>query len=114
VRARSCCEGDRAPYWPSPRAGDRSAKAIALAKAASRTEIASGVLSYRHEAVEEYESDPGELPFDIAFAVRVGGLDGRHANAEARVKRWIAAALTPRGRLFIHGGDPLREIPLDR
>ncbi len=93
---------------------DRSAKAIALAKAASRTEIASGILSYRHEAVENFELEAGELPFDIAFAVRVGALDGRHQNAEARAKRRIAAALTPRGRLFIDGGDPLREIPLDR
>ena len=92
---------------------DRSAKAIALAKAASSTEIASGILSYRHEAVEDFELEAGELPFDIAFAVRVGALDGRHQNAETRAKRRIAAALTPRGRLFIDGGDPLREIPLD-
>jgi SAM-dependent methyltransferase len=92
---------------------DRSAKAIALAKAASRTEIASGVLSYRHEAIEDFELERGEQPFDIAFAVRVGALDGRHQNAEARAKRRIAAALAPRGRLFIDGGHPLREISLD-
>ena len=93
---------------------DRSAKAIAQAKAASRTEIASGVLGYRHAAVEDFELEPGELPFDIAFAVRVGALDGRHPEAEARAKRRIAAALTPRGHLFIDGGAPLRAIPLDR
>ena len=93
---------------------DRSAKAIALAKAASRTEIASGILRYRHEAVEDFELEAGELPFDIAFAVRVGALDGPHPHAEAQARRRIAAALTPRGRLFIDGGDPLREIPLDR
>jgi SAM-dependent methyltransferase len=92
---------------------DRSAKAIALAKAASRTEIASGILSYRHEAIEDFEFERGEQPFDIAFAVRVGALDSRHQNAEARAKRRIAAALAPRGRLFIDGGDPLREISLD-
>lgn len=93
---------------------DRSANAIAQAKAASRREIASGVLSYRQVSVEDFELQPGELLFDIAFAVRVGVLDGRHQSAEARAKRRIAAALTPRGRLFIDGGDPLREIPLDR
>jgi cyclopropane fatty-acyl-phospholipid synthase-like methyltransferase len=93
---------------------DRSAKAITLAKAASRTEIASGLLSYRQEAVEDFELQPGEPPYDIALAVRVGALDGRHRNAEARAKGRIAAALTPGGRLFIDGGDPLREIPLDR
>jgi hypothetical protein len=31
-----------------------------------------------------------------------------------RAKGRIAAALTPCERLFIHGGDPLREILLDR
>ena len=93
---------------------DRSAKAIAQASVASRTEIASGMLSYRLEAVEDFELAPGELPFDIAFAVRVGALDGRHRNLEARARRRIAAALRPRGRLFIDGGDPLREIPLER
>jgi SAM-dependent methyltransferase len=92
---------------------DRSARAIAQAKAASRTEIASGVLSYRHEAVEDFELEPGEPPYDIAVAVRVGVLDGRHPGAEARAKHRVAAALTPRGRLFVDG-DPLREIPLDR
>jgi hypothetical protein len=34
-------------------------------------------------------------------------------HAEAHAKRRIAAALTPRGRLFIDGGNPLRESPLD-
>jgi hypothetical protein len=43
--------------------------------------------------------EPGEPPYDIALAMRVGALDGRHQNAEAHAKRRIAAALTPRGRL---------------
>jgi SAM-dependent methyltransferase len=91
---------------------DRSAKAIAQASAASRAEIASGSLSLRQVAVEEFELEPGEAPFDIAFAVRVGALDGRHPGAGIRARRHIAAALTPNGRLFIDGGDPLREVPL--
>ena len=93
---------------------DRSAKAIALARSASRTEIAAGLLSYRRQAVEDFELEAGELPFDLAFAVRVGVLDGRHPSAEARARRRIAAALRPHGRLFIDGGHPLREIRLDR
>jgi SAM-dependent methyltransferase len=92
---------------------DRSATAIAQAKAGSRAEIASGVLSFRQVAIEDFELETGEAPYDIALAVRVGALDGRHPHAEAQAKRWIAAALTPRGRLFIDGGDPLRKIPLD-
>ena len=50
--------------------------------------------------------------FDLAFAVRVGALDGRHPELEARARQRIADALTPHGRLFIDGGDPLREIRL--
>lgn len=93
---------------------DRSAKAIALATAASRREIDAGVLSFRREAVEDFQLAPGERPYDLAFAVRVGVLDGRHPDDEAEALRRIAAALTPRGRLFIDGGSPLREIRLRR
>jgi hypothetical protein len=39
-------------------------------------------------------------------------LDGRHPDKEAQAKRRIAAALVPRGRLFIDGGDPLLEVLL--
>ena len=91
---------------------DRSAKAIAQALAASATEIASGRLSFRHVAAEDLELEPGEAPYDIAVAVRVGALDGRHPEAGRLARLRIAAALTPRGRLFIDGGDPLREVPL--
>lgn len=91
---------------------DRSAKAIEAALTGSRDEIAAGVLDFRRSTVEQFELEPGEAPFDLAFAVRVGALDGRHPKAgEVALKR-IAAALTPKGRLFIDGGDPLREISL--
>jgi cyclopropane fatty-acyl-phospholipid synthase-like methyltransferase len=89
---------------------DRSAKAIAQARAASRSEIASGRLSLRHVAIEEFELEPGEAPYNIAVAIRVGALDGRHPEIEKEAHRRIAAALTPKGRLFVDGGDPLREI----
>lgn len=91
---------------------DRSAKAIAQARNASSAEIASGRLTLRQVAAEELELEPGEAPYDIAFAVRVGALDGRHPEARSRALQRIAAALTPGGRLFIDGGDPLREIAL--
>ncbi len=91
---------------------DRSAKAIAQAQASSQTQIASGRLSLRHVAAEDFELEPDEAPYDIAIAVRVGALDGRHPEAGRRATRRIAAALTSQGRLFIDGGDPLREIPL--
>ena len=91
---------------------DRSAKAIEQAGAAARAEIAAGSLRLRCVAIEAFELEPGEAPYDLAVAIRVGVLDGRHPDAEREALRRIAAALTPRGRLFIDGGHPLREIRL--
>jgi cyclopropane fatty-acyl-phospholipid synthase-like methyltransferase len=92
---------------------DRSARAVAQAKAASGQEIASGRLALREVAAEDFELSDGEAPFDIAVAVRVGALDGRHPEAGRLARRRIAAALKPGGKLFVDGGDPLREVPLD-
>jgi SAM-dependent methyltransferase len=92
---------------------DRSATAIAQAVAGSAAEIASGRLAFRRAAIEDFRLEPGEAPYDLAFAVRVGALDGRHPEAGRRAWSRIVAALVPAGRLFIDGGDPLREVPLD-
>ncbi|TDC42057.1 methyltransferase domain-containing protein [Actinomadura sp. KC345] len=89
---------------------DRSAKAVAQTRAASADEIASGRMSVRQAAAEEFEPEPGEGPFDLVFAVRVGALDGRHPQAGRAALPRIAAALAPGGRLFVDGGSPLREI----
>ena len=91
---------------------DRSATAIRQADAACRAEIEAGRLGLRRVAVEEFELEPGEAPFDLAVAVRVGALDGRHPRAGAQARVRIAAALAPGGRLFVDGGHPLRELPL--
>jgi len=91
---------------------DRSAKAIAQAQALSREEIATGRLSLRQVAAEDLELAPGEAPYDIAVAVRVGALNGRHPEAGRKARRRIAAALSAQGRLFVDGGDPLQEIAL--
>ncbi|XXZ61112.1 methyltransferase domain-containing protein [Sorangium sp. So ce341] len=92
---------------------DRSAKAIAQAMAGSAAELASGRLSFRHVAIEEFELEEGERPYDMAFAVRVGALDGRHPEAGRIARQRIRSALREGGRLYIDGGDPLREISLD-
>lgn len=91
---------------------DRSAKAIAQAEAACTAEIASGRLSLRCVAAEDFALGLGEAPYDLAFAVRVGAFDGRHLEAGKLALARIAAALKPGARLFIDGGDPLRELPL--
>jgi cyclopropane fatty-acyl-phospholipid synthase-like methyltransferase len=90
---------------------DRSAKAIAQARTAGVMEIAAKRLDFRQTRVEDLRLD-GEAPFDLAFAVRVGALDGRHPESWPAARARLAAALTPAGRLFVDGGDPLREIGL--
>jgi SAM-dependent methyltransferase len=89
---------------------DRSEKAIAQARAGSRREIASGRLSFRIASIEGFELQAGEEPYDIAVAVRVGALDGRHPEIQHDAMRRIALALRPGGRLFLDGGNPLREV----
>lgn len=84
---------------------DRSAKAIAQARSACAAEIADGRMSVRQVAVEDFELAPGEAPFDVVFAVRVGALDGRHPEAGRKAMARIAAALAPGGRLFVDGRE---------
>jgi SAM-dependent methyltransferase len=115
VRTRGDAPGDRAP----PRGGfalgiDRSASAVAAARAGSAAEINLGILDVRRAAVEDFELESCEAPYDLAVALRVGALDGRHPDLEAAALARIASALTPGGRLLIDGGDPLREVPLPR
>ncbi|UYQ95925.1 class I SAM-dependent methyltransferase [Chitinophaga horti] len=86
---------------------DRSAKAIQQAVAGSEPEVASGRLSFRQAAIEDFRLAPGEAPYDLVFAVRVGVLDGRHPSLEAEALKRIKAALVPDGRLFIDGQEKL-------
>jgi SAM-dependent methyltransferase len=82
---------------------DRSAKAIKRAIVGSQDEIASGRLRFRHVAVEDFELEKGEKPYDIAFAVRVGALDGRHPEAGRVARQRIRRGLVRGGRLYIDG-----------
>lgn len=93
---------------------DRSTKAIQQAVSGSQTEIKTGKLSFRQVAIEEFELGATEKHFDIAVAVRVGALDGRHPEIEKQALLKIAKALTKQGKLFIDGGNPLKEIPLEK
>jgi trans-aconitate methyltransferase len=93
---------------------DRSAAAIAQLTAAAGDEIASGRMNVRQVAAEDFALEPGEAPYDLLFAVRVGALDGRHPKAGELVLRRIARATTANARLFIDGGNPLRELPIPR
>lgn len=91
---------------------DRSEKGIARARKNAAAEIEAGLMSVRHVAAEDFTLLPGEAPFDLAFAIRVGALDGRHPEAGEIALRHIAGTLAPGARLFIDGGDPIREVIL--
>jgi hypothetical protein len=84
---------------------DRSATAVSQARAGGAAEIATGRLTVRQVAAEDFALEPGEAPFDIVFAVRVGALDGRHPEAGRRAWARIAAALAPGGRVFLDGRE---------
>lgn len=91
---------------------DRSATSIAQAERNAAAQIEAGRLGVRQVAVEDFELLPGERPFDLAFAVRVGALDGRYPQTGRIARQRIADVLAPGGRLFIDGGNPLREVEL--
>jgi len=93
---------------------DRSAKAIHMAISGSKDQIKKGRLLFRQCAIEKFELEPHEKPFDIAIAVRVGALDGRHPEIEKQALLQIAKALKKTGKLYIDGGNPLREVSLDK
>jgi cyclopropane fatty-acyl-phospholipid synthase-like methyltransferase len=92
---------------------DRSARAIESAIARSTSELASGRLSFRRIAVEDFALEVGEAPFDLIVAVWVGALDGRHPQAGARAWPRLQAALASGGKIFIDGREmaPRRHNP---
>lgn len=91
---------------------DRSDRAIAQALRGSAAEIDSGLLAFRCLAVEDLELPPGDPGFDLAFALRVGALDGRHPEAGRVALARLRRVMAPGGRLFVDTGDPLREVTL--
>lgn len=90
---------------------DRSASAIEKAVSGSQAEIAAGKVQFMQAAIEDFGCE-SEALFDFAFAIRVGALDGRHPEIEEKALLQIAKALKKNGKLFIDGGNPLKEIPI--
>lgn len=80
---------------------DRSAAGIAQIERTAATEIAHGVLSVRHCAVEDIGLLPGEEPSDLAFACRVGVLDGRHPQGYAGAVENLRSMLVAPARILI-------------
>ncbi|SMQ86077.1 Methyltransferase domain-containing protein [Devosia lucknowensis] len=86
---------------------DRSAKAIAIARAGSATALATGRLEFRQSAIEDFVLAPGEAHFDFAFAMRVGSLDGRHPELASQAIERLRAALKPDALVFVDDRAPL-------
>lgn len=91
---------------------DRSAKAIAQVRSSCADLIERGLLTARHVQAEDLRLEGGEERYDLAFAIRVGALDGRHPSAEALVLERLGTMLVPGAPLYIDGGDPLIELPV--
>lgn len=91
---------------------DRSQTGIELTERACRPEMDAGTLSTLCEPVEAFELPEGVPLFDLAFACRVGALDGRHPKLYNEAISRLRRAIVPGGVLYVDTGDPLTPIPL--
>ena len=91
---------------------DRSEKAISQAMKQSKKELSSGRLKLVRSAIEEIDPEMHAELFDLAFAIRVGALDGRHPKLEAAAKEKIRMFLKPTGKLFVEMENQMLEMPV--
>jgi len=89
---------------------DRSAPGIERTRAACAALIETGALSTLCAPVEDFGLDPATPLFDLAFACRVGALDGRHPALYEPALRCIGRALRAGGALYTDTGHPLTRI----
>ena len=91
---------------------DRSAGGIELTRRSSAAEIDAGLLSTLVAPVERFDLPAGVEPFDLAFACRVGALDGRHPELFDAAIAGLRRALRPGAALYVDTGDPLNRVDL--
>jgi cyclopropane fatty-acyl-phospholipid synthase-like methyltransferase len=91
---------------------DRSRTAIQQARGACADLLKAKRMGLRCVSVEDFELTDAEQRFDLAFAVRVGVLDGRHPDKHARALERIRAALTKRGCLWVGDGADIHKLAL--
>ncbi len=89
---------------------DRSARGVELTRASCVAEIADGLLEVRLGSVEHARLEPGEAPYDLAFACRVGVLDGRHPSGLDAAVASLRGMLVPDGPILVDTGEPLRVL----
>ncbi|GAC54210.1 methyltransferase domain-containing protein [Gordonia amicalis] len=87
---------------------DRSPRAIAAARRAA-VGFDPDRLDFECTSIEDFVLG-GRPLFHMAFALRVGALDGRHPEVYDAAIAAVTAALHPGGTLYVDGGDPLRRI----
>ncbi len=88
---------------------DRSARAIAQASVHAAPGLAS-----RQGAAEALALGPGEAPFDLAVAIRVGALDGRHPAAGDAAMTRLRDVLRSGGLLVWGDAGTLTEVRIGR
>ena len=91
---------------------DRSPTGIRQIQANCDSEISAGTLSVLHAPVEDFTLPDGVAPFDLAFACRVGALDGRHPRLYEPALANLRRALNPGAVLYVDTGSPLTAIAL--
>jgi hypothetical protein len=92
---------------------DRSAGGVELTRRACAEEIAAGLLEVRLGTIEEVSLEPDERPYDLAFACRVGSLDGRHPSRLSAAVTALRALLVPGAPILVDTGDPLQRLEED-
>lgn len=91
---------------------DRSPAGIARTRRACAALIDEGRMSTLCAPVEDFVLDPDIEPFDLAFACRVGVLDGRHPEGYRLALRNLRRAVGAAGSLYVDTGDPVRQVLL--
>lgn len=91
---------------------DRSRTGVERTRSGCADLIEAGLLSTLCAPVEDFLLVAGTPLFDIAFACRVGALDGRQPTLLEASLSNLRRAVVPGGRLYVDTGDPLREVPL--
>ena len=89
---------------------DRSPRGVEGVRRTARAEIEAGLLGVRLASAEDVALEPGEAAYDLAFACRVGVLDGRHPAGYERAVSSLRAMLVPGGPILVDTGDPLRRL----
>lgn len=89
---------------------DRSPRGIELTRQACAEEIRDGLLGLQTAPVETVTLAPDEEPYDLAFACRVGVLDGRHPAGYAAAVASLRSMLVPGAPILVDTGEPLREV----